>query len=338
MDGGICLRAAVLTILDGWTKASGLLCERSLDIIGTNFRRGGRAKRPKVKMTISIPCGEIPKTGWAGMAPLSWFQTDVFDKLERNGGHPVYGEKDISYRFNSHGYRCDEFDIDAAEIRVVSLGCSLVHGLGLPEKHLFHELFCDKIRSQTGATLVNWNLGVPGASNDYITRMLYHVVPILKPHILLINFTELSRRDFFTISADWLRYKPIANKKYWPDDLVQREAFQHLNQLSNPADDRRNFFVNCKAVEAYLQNTIWLASYALTEYWQIASKWFDPKHQVGGFRPDHELDIARDFMHPGPKSHQSLCTAYWHKFQEQRTTWDALVGGLKFKHSGAPIC
>ena len=140
-----------------------------------------------------LPKEGLPSYRWLANKELEWLYGDSEVEYRRQGGHPVYGEHDIIYRFNSFGYRCPEFDVEA-DVRIVAVGCSYVLGLSLPRHVLFHERFADRLRGQGKRSVVVWNLGMAGASNDYICRTLYLAVPLLDPHVVLINFTHAARR------------------------------------------------------------------------------------------------------------------------------------------------
>ncbi len=136
-----------------------------------------------------LPADGLPATEYPPGATLEWLFGDNPEGYRERGGHPVYGERDVLYRFNRLGYRAPEFDAEA-EIRVVAIGCSYVLGLGLPEADLFHERFAARLRAELSKSVVVWNLGRAGASNDYIGRLLHLAVPRLDPHVVLIHFTH----------------------------------------------------------------------------------------------------------------------------------------------------
>jgi len=186
-----------------------------------------------------IPRSDIPKTRHAGERELTWLDTDSREEFQKRGGHPLYGEADVSYRFNSYGYRCPEFE-PGAEIRMISIGCSNTLGVGLPQQAVFHERFAARLRKEMSTTVVNWNLSMSGASNDYISRTLYLAVPRLDPHIVLVNFTFLPRREYVSVETEIVNYIP----KVEPPNRVVKEIYGHFAALSSPFDDQRNLFQN----------------------------------------------------------------------------------------------
>ena len=113
----------------------------------------------------------------------------------------------MSYRYNRLGDRCAEFD-DTADIRLLAIGCSYVLGMGVAQDHLFHERFAARLRADLGRSVVVWNLGIAGASNECITRLLHLAIPRLDPHLVLINFTHNGRREYVSVQNRYMNFMP----------------------------------------------------------------------------------------------------------------------------------
>jgi hypothetical protein len=262
---------------------------------------------PLMPLEDSIPDSGLPLGEECQDCQFPWFQCDSLEEYQRNGGHPVYGVNDITYVFNSRGYRCPEFDT-YADLRMLSIGCSIAFGIGLPQQALFHELLAQRLRTELQCSVVNWNLSVSGASNDCLSRILHLTVPRLDPHLVVINFTYLGRRECFLVTNERFRYLPAD----MPLPRIYAEVRQHMQALSSPFDDQAFFFRNYKSIEALLRGRLWLFSCALLKNFDCGSV---AAHLDGGHRVDDpgESDSARDGMHPGPKSHQQLYEGYWQK-------------------------
>src|SRR5579862_960221 len=204
-----------------------------------------------------IPITGLPRTSYSASREIKWLYETEREKYRQQGGHPLYGEDDIIYRFNSHGYRCPEFDA-VADVRIVAIGCSYVVGAALPQSAVFPEVFAERLRAAAAPnTVVVWNLGLSGASNDYITRLLHLAIPRLRPHVVLINFTHLSRREYISVENKHVNYVPAFN----PKDKTVRDICGHFAALSSPLDDQINFFKNYKSVECLLAGRQWLYSH-----------------------------------------------------------------------------
>jgi hypothetical protein len=193
---------------------------------------------------------------------------------------------------------------------MISIGCSNTLGVGLPQKAIFHERFAERLRKETSKTVVNWNLSMSGASNDYIRRLLYLTVPKLNPHIVLVNFTFVSRREYVSVENELVMYVP----KVEPPDRVTKEIYGHIDALSSPFDDELNLIQNYKSVESLLHNRMWLYSFAFNRtFMKHVTPHTDPDRMIGHF---HKFDDARDGVHPGPKSHEVMYASYWNRFTE----------------------
>jgi hypothetical protein len=265
-----------------------------------------------------LPIDDLPRTPLADRGELEWLSTDSPEAFH-NRAAGDFTPHSIQYRFNRHGYRCPEFDIQA-DIRLVAIGCSYTFGLGLPQADLFHERFAQRLAEETSLSVVAWNLGLPGVSNDYIARLLYLAIPRLNPDVVLIHFTHLCRRDYATVQGEWFTYTPA----WKPDDAVCKTIFDHFQALSSPYDDELNFFRNYKGIEHLLTGRCWLFSAIRPDEFRRLMPHLDRSRYVGGL---DQLDLARDGRHPGRESHRALFDRYWSRFVE--------LGGIFGLHRGA---
>ncbi len=254
-----------------------------------------------------IPTDGIPPSGYPANQKQYWCCGDSAESYRRRGGHPLYTETDIVYEYNRLGYRCPEFD-SVADIKVLAIGCSYVFGLGLPREQLFHELFAARLGAETSRSVVLWNLGKPAASNDYICRLAYVALRHLDPHVVLVNFTHLGRREYLSVQNRLVEY--YAN---WDrGDPVTDEICSHFDALTSPYDDCLNFFRNYKAIESLLDRRLWLFSHIQSEkFLPPLADHLDHTRFVGTL---NFLDRARDMFHPGVQSHRQLYEAYWQRF------------------------
>jgi hypothetical protein len=254
-----------------------------------------------------LPIDKLPRTGYPENKSLSWFQRDNPEEYEKSG-NPEYSRTEIIYRFNNLGYRCAEFKKENA-LRIISVGCSYVFGFGLPERDIFHQLFADRLSEHIGIPVINWNLGMVGASNDYIARILQLSVPLLDPDIVLINFTRLPRREYVAAHGKLVSYLP----NYVPFDPTGREIYDHFDKLSSSHDDVLNLYKNYKSIESLLRDKCWLYSFMTKSERESIQEHLDQRRLAGSFLYN---DKARDNEHPGRRSHASICDKYWERFVE----------------------
>ena len=277
-------------------------------------------KEPEKKTPISTPCSDIPShVPKHIILEIQKLQRDFFNDFPKVRSHQplqYYEGTDnkirckannkidtVVYNHNNYGYRCPDFN-ELADVKILSLGCSWVYGMGLNKKHLYHEIVAKNIR-KTGKTVVNWNLGIGGKSNDYITRMLHIAMDKLNPNIVLINFTHLSRREYFSFEGDCIAYTPnLIKNSHLP--RKHRTCVKNLLNLTSDHDNFKNFWHNFQSVKAALQNTHWC--YSFTD-----EPLLDDEHSAGRFL---KLDLARDLIHPGIESHRVMAEIYWDKLSK----------------------
>lgn len=113
---------------------------------------------------------------WCGTDSLTTFQNNIKtckDTLEQLG----WLDPDvISYKFNSYGFREEEFDNSKAGI---ALGCSLTSGIGLPLDTVWPSVLSKKLNTKI------WNLGVGGSSADTAFRLLDNWLPQLNAKFVI---------------------------------------------------------------------------------------------------------------------------------------------------------
>lgn len=307
-----------------------LCCSRSVDLFAFCDSSGDNCVRKNdLAETIRtfIPFGDLPRHPNRSSCSWKWMGMDTEEAYRKHSGHPVYNADDITYDFNSYGYRCAEFSTDA-DIRVLSVGCSYVLGLGLPARDIFHERLCRRIAAAGSATICNWNLGVGGASNDLISRLVHLAVPCLAPDLVLVHFTHSSRRDYVTVEGQQLGYIPAAQRL----GMVEKEIHSHFAALTSVYDDAINLYRNYSSLAALLMGTPWLCSFTTVEQTAQLGDHLQKSH-LAGILPT--LDLARDHIHPGPISHEHLAMAYWEKLTENRWLETITNGkGMEYNSDG----
>jgi hypothetical protein len=140
------------------------------------------------------------KSYYPASQSLSWLHhpypgMDSEELYARNRLHHSYELKKqgwwdhepFHYRFNSQGFRADEFDTNTPGI--LYLGCSFTLGEGLPA-----ELTWPWLVSKSTNQLC-WNLGQCGGAMDTFFRLAEHWIPRLKPTRVLLLSTVPARLE-----------------------------------------------------------------------------------------------------------------------------------------------
>jgi hypothetical protein len=116
-----------------------------------------------------------------------WFGTDQPERFNPESG---YNKEDISYTFNTHGYRCKELQ----PAKILFLGCSYTFGTGLQEDETWAAQVANHFLSPC------MNIGYQGAGIHYMQRTLMKVFDVVKPE-LVIALVPYSYR-FELVSSD----------------------------------------------------------------------------------------------------------------------------------------
>jgi hypothetical protein len=173
---------------------------------------------------------------------LDWLQMDNedlykknlkenYDLLETNG----WINQKFTYKFNSHGFRCDEFSIDPT---IMFLGCSNTCGVGLPVDTIWPEIVSKNLNMRCA------NLGIGAGSNDTTFRLCDGWIDRINPQIVILLRTyphrlelvdsstiynlSLTRKNLDEVSREFLtKWSTDDNNGYF-NDLKNHLAIQHI--------------------------------------------------------------------------------------------------------------
>lgn len=98
---------------------------------------------------------------------------------------------DISYHYNSRGYRDQEWPATVEELKkcIWCVGDSFTVGLGSPVEHTWPGL----LQKQTGQRIIN--VSMDGASNNWIARQVNMIQDEIEPENIVIMWSYLHRRE-----------------------------------------------------------------------------------------------------------------------------------------------
>lgn len=192
---------------------------------------------------------------------------EKYELLQRFG----WVDKSISYKFNSLGFRSEEFTESG---QAMFLGCSHTAGVGLPIECTWPYYI------STALNLRCYNLAIGGSSNDLAFRLAYFYIEKINPKIVFFLSPESSRIEVIT-DRDILSVAPgyiDANVRSFYKLYTSNEVNLVLNQ-------RKNI----------------LALQSLCNNRNIKFVCVDNLHEL-----DHRRDLARDLMHNGPDANFDL--------------------------------
>lgn len=216
------------------------------------------------------------------------------------------------YEFNEHGFRSPSFKTPA-DIRILTIGCSYVMGIGLPFQHVFHQRLADKIKASTGKTVANLSMGHGGASNDWIARMAVIAARELRPNIAIISFVQPNRREFVDNEGKIYRYWPQWDK---PEQTYgNKNVYKTMDNIRNLYDDARNAWMNYTIIDntfkangikwAWIHNGLPQEVLSRIDSIRCAGQW-----------ENHREPLARDNMHPGPEVSDEMAELLFNKLKE----------------------
>jgi len=190
--------------------------------------------------------------------------------IRKLGKKWTYRKKDISYKFNSHGFRTREFSEIDWKNSIVVIGDSKVFGTGLAEE----DTICSKIEQLSGIYTVN--LGISGSAIDtamFNSITLYNNFP--KPKALVHIWTSLARYTNFNINGSVNSVLPRYNSYYSNMDWISRSKLY-----------------------MQVERSIWKNTVPRYEgsFFTDTQEAFDSIHKL------KIIDYARDLEHPGIES------------------------------------
>lgn len=168
---------------------------------------------------------------------LSWLPMDTQDlylrnlktnkeKLIANG----WVDTEITYTFNSHGFRCNEFTSDPT---IMFLGCSYTCGVGLPIHASWTSIVASKLN------LASANLGIGGYSSDTAFRLCYGWIDVIQPKLVVMLQPHASRFELVKLIANnSVEIKTISSFSYdvhksFYADWISHDSNSELNSLKN---------------------------------------------------------------------------------------------------------
>ena len=207
---------------------------------------------------------------------LNWLISDTEENYKENLetqyqrlSNNNWIDRTFTYKFNSHGFRCDEFTLDPS---IMFLGCSHTCGIGIP----FENTWAYSVSQQLNLNMIN--LGIGGAGPDTAFRLADHYIPQLKPKIVVYLEPDIARFSLF-IRNKIIDFLPACESDYHSD--------YYMSWISNSENEKLNSRKHKLAIEAIcIKNNI---------------KYIEIDSIKNSFI---KIDWARDLMHRGIKSNE----------------------------------
>ena len=214
---------------------------------------------------------------------VTWHGSDsekFFKKNTQNPAKLAYLEQmgwsdptAINYKFNSHGFRCDEF---SETDNFIAIGCSYTQGIGLPLELTWPAILGKKLN------LTPYNLGIGGTGADTCFRLLDYYLPLLKPKFIVFLCPPEARIEILLNGESEVFIPESMSPRYNPGDFYLSNWFMHQD---NYKTNRRKNIMACKYL-AYQYDTKILVS--AVDEWPVTAS----------------IGFARDFLHAGPAAQE----------------------------------
>ncbi|MGD8832202.1 MAG: hypothetical protein PVF57_16470, partial [Pseudomonadales bacterium] len=172
-------------------------------------------------------------------------------------------------------------------------------------------LLQERLSEYLGRPVQAWNLGVGGTGPGYLTRMLFSVLPAMKPELVLLTTHPFNRREYFGETGT---IYTTQSEPHWQHRFIDPERFKMhkvCGAISNPYNHAINLVTHAKVWEslcddagaAWLFLTEGLAEHAepINAFMRDERKMVSPGmfDLIRKYRDDPETGLARDMMHSG---------------------------------------
>lgn len=191
----------------------------------------------------------------------------------------------ITYKINSHGFRCAEFV--PGEDCILALGCSFTVGIGLPIESTWPEL----VGKELGLRV--YNLGWGGNAADTCFRLAEYWIPQLKPKAVFMLTPPPARFELIRVPGT-IRWDPPV-EVYMPasESRSATEVDSFLKHWFTMEENARLNQTKNKLAIKHICNEL-----------NIPCQVYDAFDYMAWSRED--VGYARDRMHAGPLGHKML--------------------------------
>ena len=192
--------------------------------------------------------------------------------------------KQVSYKFNSRGFRDVEWPDDLSNV-IWCVGDSFTVGLGQPFEETWPQLLENKLNRRC------LNLGQDRCSNDSMALRVNEIYKLYKPKLILIMWSYLWRRR-------------IDGK-----DVLFNPGEHGQNFLNDIENFRKNVEKVCALDTKIIQTTICTA----LDYFESHPEYRQQKVFDHIIKPVPQLDYARDFHHFDVMTSEKFAQVFYDK-------------------------
>jgi hypothetical protein len=178
----------------------------------------------------------IPRhNNWGYRDKISfWSGSDYEEKFKLNLADPVtqallkqyqwLEPECITYQFNSHGFRDQQFDNRNCGL---AFGCSFTQGVGVAEQDTWPRLLSKMLGIHV------WNLGIGGCALDTIYRISEYYIHMLKPKFVVLLVPPPWRVEYATSNTDFELLLPTTLQANNAGSFVKNWFANEVNSILN---------------------------------------------------------------------------------------------------------
>ena len=268
-------------------------------------------------------------------------EASEYFKQSKKSKEVTYGPDDFNYKFNSLGYRSDDF-VNDDSFKILYSGCSFTEGVGLPVEHTWAFQLNELIQRNFGIKMKYHNQAIGGNSSDAIFRLMTLLLEYekFKPDLVIILFPPAARTEMFASDkSDSAIFQYLPNHE--PDHLTFEEKVNYNNykKASIFKNQTLSLIRNMVAVYQLCHAhgiPVKMATWDVFE-WMAGPNKPDPILQFRDLLPTFLQDVfipekflrrdasinkfpqtvARDFAHPSPNANYIFASVmYKHLYPE----------------------
>ena len=216
-----------------------------------------------------------------------WYGSDSESEYKKNCSDPErlhklqkygwYECNDLTYRYNSQGFRDDEFDQRPAAL---ALGCSFTQGTGLKVDQCWPRQLENLLQKKV------WNLGIAGTSLDTCYRLLEYWINHLNVDSVFCAVPPIDRFEVFIDQWESFSSNNLLDQR--PEWLITH----YKNYLSHSENSELNRHKNIHAMRDIC------SQHKVSFY----------VNYLNNFHCDTD---ARDLMHFGPGFHAAIAQDFF---------------------------
>ena len=217
---------------------------------------------------------------WHGSDTESDYKENCADlhRLRVLQKHGWYECHDLTYSFNSQGFRDEEFDQRPATL---ALGCSFTQGVGLKLEQCWPRILENLLQKKV------WNLGIGGMGLDTCYRLLEYWINHLNVDCVFCAVPPLSRYEVFGNNG-WQSFLPGDEIPNWLEGY-------NKNYLIFDENSELNRSKNIRAMrDICVQHNVSFYVDYLDNFYHLKND--TPARDLLHKGPPHQVKLAEDFF------------------------------------------